>query len=467
MSKWMIQILILMSVVGFVAAQTDSCETLLRAIETIGENCAEITRNQVCYANHRVDARFYEELEDSFSDVSDVVDILKLESLSTSASSIEEWGVAVLNVQANLPYTLPGQSVIVIMMGETNARNAVEAEYAFVSNIVVPVETVVRSSNLRSAPSSDSHVIGTVPFGTVLEADAKSSDSAWLRVVSDFGPAWISVSLIEPDGRLNELPIYSASSRSPMQAFSLSTGIGQASCAELPPSGALIQVPKDVIVPFDINGIEFLAEASFFIQIVERQYLQLITIDGSVRSDNVVLPPGFTAFRQLNADGTAPAGPWQNVRPLSSDELAQITHLEIFNQSFFNYPVDVPSAEEIAQSFSAINQDTPPRAGGDTWQEDILIVAVEVQIIVSSPAQIDLVVLGGVDGCDLPVITEQRREGNVVTVHMYREKPIDMACPMNLVPYEETIRLNGSFEGGTIEIHVNDFVTWVVLAHAD
>jgi hypothetical protein len=358
MPKWMITLLILISSVALVAAQTDTCQTLLNALETMEENCAGIGRNQACYANRRVDAAFYEETQASFTNVSDIVDVFNLESLSTAAydDATEEWGVAVLNVQANLPNTLPGQTVLIILMGDTNLTNEVEPENAFVSDLVIPAETLVDSSNLRIAPSGESRVIGTAAFGTILDADARSSDNEWVRVVSDFGPAWIGTSIVDLDGRLNELPIYSNSTRGPMQAFSLSTGIGRTSCAEVPPSGVLIQGPKDVTVRLDINGMEFLAGSTFFVQILEGPILQIITIDGTVRSDNIILPAGFTATRPLNADGTAPAGSWQNVRPVTAEELALLGTLEVFNQSFFNYPVDAPSAEEIAQTTSAIQQ---------------------------------------------------------------------------------------------------------------
>jgi inhibitor of cysteine peptidase len=102
--------------------------------------------------------------------------------------------------------------------------------------------------------------------------------------------------------------------------------------------------------------------------------------------------------------------------------------------------------------------------GGNLMQVDTVIESVDVLILESFPMQLNLVVKGyQPDGCDLPVIVEQSREENVVTVHIYRELEPDVMCTMMIVPYEETIQIEGGFEGGTVEIHVNEFTTSVDL----
>jgi hypothetical protein len=102
--------------------------------------------------------------------------------------------------------------------------------------------------------------------------------------------------------------------------------------------------------------------------------------------------------------------------------------------------------------------------GGNLMQVDTVIESVDVLVLESFPMQLNLVVKGyQPDGCELPVIVEQQREGNLVTVHIYRELPPDVMCTMIIVPYEETIQIEGGFEGGTIEIRVNEFSTTVDL----
>lgn len=91
-----------------------------------------------------------------------------------------------------------------------------------------------------------------------------------------------------------------------------------------------------------------------------------------------------------------------------------------------------------------------------------LIDSVEVLILESFPVQLNLVVKGShPDGCELPVIVSERREGNLIQVEIFREVPIAAICPMILLTYEETISLKGSYEPGKYQIDVNGFVVEV------
>ena len=95
--------------------------------------------------------------------------------------------------------------------------------------------------------------------------------------------------------------------------------------------------------------------------------------------------------------------------------------------------------------------------GGDLVESGILTVVenVDALLLESFPVQIHLHVTGyQPDGCNVPVQVIQQRDGNNVTVRIFREVPADVMCPMNIVPYDETIPL-GSFEPGTYTIDVN------------
>jgi hypothetical protein len=94
---------------------------------------------------------------------------------------------------------------------------------------------------------------------------------------------------------------------------------------------------------------------------------------------------------------------------------------------------------------------------GNLMQVDTVVESVDVLVLESFPMQLNLLVKGyQPDGCDFPVQVEQVRDGNTVTVHIYREMPQDAICPMMIVGYEETIALEGGFENGSFTIHVND-----------
>jgi hypothetical protein len=85
-------------------------------------------------------------------------------------------------------------------------------------------------------------------------------------------------------------------------------------------------------------------------------------------------------------------------------------------------------------------------------------------ILESSPPQVQLDVHGWHDGCDYPTQVTQEQSGNTITVNIFRDVPLAVACPMNLVEYQATIALEGTFEAGqTYTVIVNGFEVEVKL----
>lgn len=114
--------------------------------------------------------------------------------------------------------------------------------------------------------------------------------------------------------------------------------------------------------------------------------------------------------------------------------------------------------------FTAATVTTAPSDGGrdemaETVRSYTNIESVDVLVMESSPVQISLAVIGAQpDGCDFPVIVEQFRDGNTITVEIYRNVPINVMCTMMLIPYRETIILEGGFEPGSYTFRINDYV---------
>jgi hypothetical protein len=91
-----------------------------------------------------------------------------------------------------------------------------------------------------------------------------------------------------------------------------------------------------------------------------------------------------------------------------------------------------------------------------TMTVQTVIESADALIMESFPVQIALNVRGyQPDGCDYPVEVTQTREGNTVNVTIFRTMPMAVLCTMQLVPYEDTIQLEGGFEPGTYTINVN------------
>lgn len=98
------------------------------------------------------------------------------------------------------------------------------------------------------------------------------------------------------------------------------------------------------------------------------------------------------------------------------------------------------------------------RPPGNTFRSYTIIENVDMVVMESFPVQVRLNVSGQQpDGCDFPVITEVARGDDTVTISIYREVPIDVMCPMVLLPYADTISL-GEFQPGSYTFIINDYV---------
>ena len=113
----------------------------------------------------------------------------------------------------------------------------------------------------------------------------------------------------------------------------------------------------------------------------------------------------------------------------------------------------------LGTSTSAPPEPFPPQATEGTFRSPTNITNVEVIVMESFPMQVSLHITGEhPDGCDFPAMVEQAREDNTVKLEIYREVPLTVMCPMVLLPYDETIKLDGTFEPGDYVFQVNDFV---------
>lgn len=98
-------------------------------------------------------------------------------------------------------------------------------------------------------------------------------------------------------------------------------------------------------------------------------------------------------------------------------------------------------------------------AGEPTMRVLAVVEHIETLVMESQPVQVQLRVSGyHQDGCEAPVEVVQRRDGNRVTVELYRVLPAAVMCPMVLQPLEETILLKGGFEPGSYTIDVNGVI---------
>ncbi len=108
-------------------ASTESnvtCEELIdRAMQSSGDSCDGIGSNQVCYGNNTLSAELNS--GGTFVKEGDVISVADLRRLAASPLSLasEEWGIAVFKVLANLPRSLPGETITMVVFGNTTLDN--------------------------------------------------------------------------------------------------------------------------------------------------------------------------------------------------------------------------------------------------------------------------------------------------------------------------------------------------------
>lgn len=338
----------------------------------------------MCYGFNRVDATFFQTVdEDFFSAPADRAALTDVAAVQTAPldAALEQWGVALLNVQANVPNTLPGQAVTFILLGDARVENAVDPDSDF--EAVDPVRVSVTTGgriNVRSGPGTTFNVSSTADPGQLFDVDARNEAGDWLRVAGQAPYEWIFADLVGPqDGtraQFADLPVVPETAASPMQAFYFRTGIGRPACEEAPDL-LVIQGPQEVRVALNVNGAEVELGSTIALKSSELTFGTLLG-DGSVRPvlQNVDLPENFacllTEITILHGDMLANGGGTfvplghqsksvtclsEERQPLFTTEFTppeiveDFTPFEVLEQfPFPRYPLTLPSPEEIQQS---------------------------------------------------------------------------------------------------------------------
>jgi hypothetical protein len=96
-------------------------------MEVIDLICRDTGRNEVCYGNLEIDVDTRNNTPVDFDAQGDIVPLALVDSLTLSPlnEATGEWGVALMQVQADLPDTVPGQNVAVLIFGDVQVRDAV------------------------------------------------------------------------------------------------------------------------------------------------------------------------------------------------------------------------------------------------------------------------------------------------------------------------------------------------------
>lgn len=111
-----------------IIAQEATCPVAFEAaLDASDEACSATGRNQACYGHVAVEASPGPDApEFTFTRVGDIVNVAAINTMRLSPldAATGAWGVALMRLQANLPDTLPGQNVSVLVFGDTEIVNA-------------------------------------------------------------------------------------------------------------------------------------------------------------------------------------------------------------------------------------------------------------------------------------------------------------------------------------------------------
>lgn len=108
------------------ADQNASCQLLIQKAMAASEDyCNSIDSNKACYGNNTLKADLAPGTTDQFMERGDIIPVENLQRIVASPLKLDsnEWGIAVMKVMANLPRSLPGQTITMVVFGNTTLDN--------------------------------------------------------------------------------------------------------------------------------------------------------------------------------------------------------------------------------------------------------------------------------------------------------------------------------------------------------
>lgn len=140
-----------------------------------------------------------------------------------------------------------------------------------------------------------------------------------------------------------------------MEAVILNTGIGGTTCADAPPSAALVQAPLGSVVSLNINGADLIIGSTLYITAEQNEEMSIGTIDGTViveaMGQSQIVAPGAKVTMPLD-DDLMVAGPPSEPQPFDL-EIVEVAPLQLLPDEV-DIPdpiiVEVESTEEVTDT---------------------------------------------------------------------------------------------------------------------
>lgn len=275
-----------------------TCQELInQAMRVSGNNCDHLGPNQVCYGNVTIHADLFPDVTERFTTTGDVIDVNHVQSLTTSPLNLEkkEWGIAIFNLIANLPRSVPGEAVKMVVFGNTTLGNNSETK---------GIQSFYFSSNLGQIVCEKvpfDGIMVTMPDGTGLKLSVNGSEltlmgNASLKAVKNGN---MEVSMLSGLG--------SITSDGQTQAFGagqkVNVPLGGANGSEVigPPSQPTALSPAELTLACTLSGIDCLANPIPTMDpLLIQATLNAISsgTPATVGTSAIVPPPGSTSVPQ-------------------------------------------------------------------------------------------------------------------------------------------------------------------------
>jgi|GEM_PF-2353216 len=400
-----------------------TCQDFIEvAFEEFGQNCAGLENNSICYGFGTVNTTFANDetngIPSTDLDILTVVGNQSLlfdadnnqvvESIQTaplrpitgivndtleatpdveataepeSATDVELWGLSLVYTSGNIPKQLDEPGIRIMVIGDVRIENAVPINKTFIPDTII--EVTVEGADLFTAPPDyriPSTVIETV--SGEFEADAISPDGEWVRVFYLYersyalrATAWLQTESLLDNPNLGDLPTLGADYGTPMQELFLSMESNPDDCDGEQTSGILIQGVDGIETDIRINNLPLRLTSSVFIQIVEDDIFNMVTLDGiiSILPDTeaeVFLIPGFLAdydasfcLDEEESLGIDQESNDQSVIACLDDSLPIIEPRILNNDELEQYGTFTSLPNNITKSVSSITVITPSGEG--------------------------------------------------------------------------------------------------------
>jgi Tol biopolymer transport system component len=281
------------------------------AFSELGTNCANLGPNEACYGFGQIQATFAD-TGISFASPRDSADLTSLQTIGTNAlaPASSEWGIAMMNVHADIHRALD-ETAVYLMFGDVIIENDVAPENVVVPGDPIAVQTANQAS-LYAGPGAGASVIGSVPGDLTLQTDAVNPAGDRLRVLYLNQTAWININDLDPDTDVSTLPTMGPDSFTPLQAFRFRTGFDAPACEAAPPSGVAVQSPDSVPIYIIVNGVDMRisARAMIFMRSLPNNIMEVITLTGQATlypgtAGELQVPHAHAVRLRLDLDGYA------------------------------------------------------------------------------------------------------------------------------------------------------------------